>query len=368
MSWRYLARRATTREWLHWDLPLRTDGPSWSLSAAGALAGSIEPEIGGLVAADGKRVLDEWGTLIYAEHDGVIRWGGIVTQCSWDGQAWQVEADGFSAYPHSRIYRGEYVRSQVDPAVVIDHIWQWLQGFPDGNLGVRVVGDRTPVLLGELARVENGQQVEADPYELVWWEATNCGSEINDLAATAPLDWVERCSWANASKDEVSHEIVIGYPRLGRKRDDLAFEVGSNISDIAAIQANGDEYANVIIGLGAGEGRAVLMREHPQRDGRLLREHVYSDKSVTSQARLDALIAREAVSRAAGIRITGLTVMDHPNAPVGSWSLGDDLLVRGRVPWLGDIEEWVRVTAWSLTADGAQLTVAPSDTFRYGGI
>ena len=63
-----------------------------------------------------------------------------------------------------------------------------------------------------------------------------------------------------------------------------------------------------------------------------------------------------------------MDVMDHPNAPLGSWQLGDDVLVRADLPWLGEVEVWVRITGWSLTGEStATLTVQRSDLFRYGG-
>jgi hypothetical protein len=122
------------------------------------------------------------------------------------------------------------------------------------------------------------------------------------------------------------------------------------------------------MGLGAGEGRAMLRRETSVRDGRLLCDYVYSDKSITDTARLDALIAAELNARRAAIRITSLEIIDHPNAPLGAWQLGDDILVRAEVPWLGEIEVWVRIKGWTLTGEHtATLDVERSDFYRYGG-
>ncbi len=612
MAWSFIAQRAVTGEFLDWDVPLRLEGLEWQLSGPGSLKASLEPDVGALRASDGLLLLEEWGTLLHAEHGGIIRWSGILISSSFSGESWNIEAAGYSAYPHSRIYRGDYVQIQVDPAEVVGHIWNHIQSFPDSNLGVSVVGDSTPVRLGELAYAtdengtvldlaiphkqwfelfdlewqggpvhkvhvsddlwnwlynkgfqpgpvhpqygesrippatwteefpwweseilnlgwvggpvraqdvrpelfdylrthgwvglstdsqeqvyppttepdptlyphdvwpalfalgwvggpvrqvdvpewiwstllgfgwtdpypdgvsalyppadqqvvgglqswetdlvnlgwvggpvrrqdvseslwntlvkgnwrgrrddpveqvwypnkrtlpldENDVVVEAAPYELLWWESPNCGEEIADLIERTPMDFVERHRWDEAHEN-IIHEIELGYPRIGRRRDDLLFEQGVNVIEVVTVESNGDEFANSVIGLGAGEGRAVLRRETGLRDGRLSRDHLYADKAVTDPAQMDARIAAELAARKAAIRITSLSVIDHPSAVLGSWQLGDDVLVRAHLPWLGEIEMWVRITGWSLTGETtATLSVSRSDLFHYGG-
>jgi hypothetical protein len=369
--WTFIAQRATTREFLHWDLPLELDSLEWELNGPGALTATIAPDVGGLRDESGRLVLEEWGTIIYAESGGLIRWAGLVVSCSFQGESWSLECAGFSTYPHALTYRGEFVRIGVDPAEAFRHIWEHLQSFPDSNLGVRVTGDYTPIRLGKAAWTEtvDGKvtEHEAEPYSLVWWESTNCGSELDDLTKTAPFDWAEAHRWDD-DREDVIHEIQVGYPRLGRRREDLVFVQGDNVTNVVTVESNGDTFANAILGLGAGEGRAMLRRETAVRDGRLRRDHVYADKAVTDARRMDALIAAELNARKAALRVTSFTVIDHDNAPLGSWQLGDDVLLRFEVPWLGEVEMWARITAWALTGEyTATLTVSRSDFFRYGG-
>ena len=141
---RYLAQRALTREWLHTELPITVEqGPSYVLSGSGSFRGSLEPEIGGLDAPDGLPILDEWGTFLFEEQDGVIRWGGIVTASAFnqDRQAWEVEAVEFSAYPHGEPYEGAaFRRSSIDPAQAFRQVWALVQDRPDADLGVKVTG------------------------------------------------------------------------------------------------------------------------------------------------------------------------------------------------------------------------------------
>jgi hypothetical protein len=374
--WSFIAQRATTGEFIDWDVPIRLDSLEWELNGPGALTGTIAPDAGGLRGSDGRPLLEEWGTLLYAEADGEIRWGGIVVSCSFEGESWRLECAGFATYPHSVIYDGDYSQIGVDPADVIRHIWAHVQSFPDGNLDVAVVGDSTPVRLGrdawdETVANEDGstdvKHHEAEPYVLLWTDSTNCGAEIDDLAKSAPLDWAEKHRWS-PDGESVVHEIQLAYPRLGRRRDDLVFVQGDNVTNVLTVESNGDDFANTVLGLGAGEGRAMLRRSTSLRDGRLRRVATYSDKAITDSGRLDAHIAAELNARRAALRITSLDVIDHDNARLGAWQVGDDVLVRAEVPWLGEIEMWVRITAWALTGDHtATLTVSRSDLFRYGG-
>lgn len=375
-GWSFIAQRADTREFLHWELPLELETLEWGLSGPGSLTATISPDEGALRTDDGRLLLEEWGTLIHVESDGLIRWSGILISSSFEGEKWALEAAGYSTYPHAVAYEGEFVRIGVDPVDVLKEIWSHIQSFPDGDLGVSVVGDVSPVRLGkdsytdqrtnEDGTVEDVAH-EAEPYSLVWWDSPNCGEEIADLVKTTPLDYVERHYW-DVTHEDIVHEIAVSYPRIGRRREDLLFAQDANVTKVVHIDSNGDEFANGILGLGAGEGRAMLRRSTSIRDGRLRRTSVYADKAVTDPARLDALIAEELSARKAALRITSVEVTDHPNAPIGSWQIGDDVLVQATIPWLGEVEMWVRITGWALTSPTtATLTVSRSDLFHYGG-
>lgn len=355
MAWRYIAQRATTGEFLDYDVPIARDELSWALSGAGAMKGTLAPDVGALRAADGGLLLDEWGTLLYAEAAGQIRWGGVVVRSAFDGPKWTVEAVGMATYPKGLPYLGEYVSEGVDPFAVVRELWEHVQSQPDGNLGMVVDDTTSPVQVGS----------KAERYAVVWWEATDCGSEIDNLAKETPFDYAEDHYW---SGDTIAHRLRLGYPRLGRRRDDLTFEQGVNVTSVVAPARDGDEFANELVGLGAGEGRKVLLRRIPERDGRLRRAAVYSDKLVNTTDRMDALCRAELAVRRNVAEIPSVEVVDHPHAPIGSWALGDDVLIRARIPWLGDVSIWHRIVGWSLISDSrASLSLRRSDAFTYRG-
>lgn len=437
-AWRYIAQRALTGELLHLELPLRRDELRWDLSGPGALRATVTPDTGTLRAADGRLLLEEWGTLIYAEADGEIRWGGIVVSSAFSGDEWKVEAAGFSTYPNGIPFTGEYHGAEVDPADIVRTIWAHLQEPANGDLGVTVSG-ATPVRLGthsdeaaalaatkytdakrtydlEAAKLADlradlsaAKAAKADTttitaltatvkeqetttaeaksvmdaasaaskaaadtarddggaYDLVWWDSPDCGGEIDNLAKQTPFDYTERHYW---SGEEIRHEIQLGYPRLGRRRTDLAFVQGDNIGAPVTAERDGEGFANEVLGLGAGEGRSSVRSVTAVSDGRLRRTHVYAAKDVGSATRLSSIVRDQLQRHQQTLEIKSVEVVDHPNARIGSWVVGDDVLIEATIPWLGEISLWCRITAWTLTSETtATLSLARSDSFTYGG-
>lgn len=358
-TWRFLAQRAITLEWLHTDLPITRDsGPSWELSGVGQLSFAVEPErIGGLVADDGRDLFEEWGTLVYAEQDGLIRWGGIVVDSTFSGQSLKVEVASFATYPHG-IPLEDIEFSGIDrpAALMVWSIWALVQAPPDSDLGVTVNQSDaldSPVLLG----------TADDPYELFWWDAPDAGQEIDNLLDEGGMVYTEHHAW-NEDKTDVTHEIRLHYPRAGLRRRDLTFRAGENVIGLADAVREGDEFANSVLGIGAGEGKGSLRRSTAVRDGRLRRTHVHLAKDVASRSRMDSQIKKELTARRKPLTISSVTVRDHPHAPMASWSLGDDVLIEAELPHLGKVSIWHRVMAWSLNADDtATLSLERTDIF-----
>lgn len=469
-SWRFVAQRAVTGEFLHLDLPLRDVEIGWALSGAGTLSATLAPDDGGIRDESGRLLIEEWGTLLYAEADGVIRWGGIVTSSTFEGAEWKIEGAQFSTYLFGLPYTGSWGGVQVDPLDAVREIWRYAQSYHYGDLGVVVDSDRSPVRLGDPgvpaygevfvdgkwqkksgvpawkvdpsakttlakpmtsksssatlksldhfdtvtypATIKIGAEtvtakgrsgltltgltrgvgstsptthavgvtvsftgtqsrtvdaVAAEPYRLDWFEAKDCGEELNSLAQETPFDYAETHAW-NADKTGITHRFVLGYPRLGRRRDDLAFIEGDNVTEVVSITRDGGSYANSVYGIGAGEGAKSLRRNTAYVDGRLRRPVIYTDKGATRTASLDAAIAAELTRRRGLVALASIDVVDHPNARVGSWDLGDDVLVQASVPWLGTVSVWHRITGWSWLSDTrARLTLVRSDSLDYGG-
>ena len=108
-----------------------------------------------------------------------------------------------------------------------------------------------------------------------------------------------------------------------------------------------DEYANHVIALGAGEERHMLREEAQVDDGRLKRHMVapakdlYSPRSLQSLARSTLAVAQNT------IQYDSIEVSEHPNAAIGSWNLGDEILLETFSGYY-ELNEWVKVVGWSI--------------------
>lgn len=360
MARRWIAQRPGTREFLHWDLPI--DGePLDELSGAGSLSFEVAPEQAGLVGADGLPLFGMWGTYLYLEEAGQIRWGGVVIDCGWDGPVWSVECAGFSTYPSGQVFKGTFGdRVGVDPADIVRDIWGHLQGFPDGDMGVRVIGS-TSARIGTEPRdvaftTGAGEDVAftAGPYRLDWWDNPDCGREIERLSKEAPFEWVEEHAW-NADRSDVVHTIRIA-DRIGRRADDLRFAQGENL-DVVPFDQDGDGYASDVTAIGRGEGQGALRSSAAVRvPGRLRRAKLIdSTKDVGSQSRLDALTRSALGARQRELTVNQVVVREHPNAPFGSFGPGDAIRVDADAPWLGEASSWQRVVGRQRLSDTRML-------------
>lgn len=358
-GWRFLAQRldgnGTSSEFLDTELPLQDVAITDTLSGPSHINAKIAPEVARLLGPDGRPILDKWGTAIYAEHEREIRGGAILTEMSRQGPTLSLDCDGFAAYPDGQPWTTDtgFMGIRVDPLDVVRVIWDHLQEQPGGNLGMTI--DRstsTPIRIGSEYRVATldpqddpnvgPSTFESGPVLLRWYETHDLGEEIVKLADETPFDYVERHQWVG---DEVHHYLDFGYPRLGRKREDLRFVLGVNVGESPDVET--DEYASEILALGHGEGRTMQHAVVSRPTGKLRRAMTVVDKSARSQRRVNALAKRELAWRSGLDDVTSFVAIDHPNAPIGSFSVGDEVLLEGRTGW-GELEIWVRIISTTI--------------------
>lgn len=412
--WRYYAQRPTTGEWLHRDLPLSGVTVSPALSGPYQISATIEPEYADLLAEDGELLLAEWGTLIFAEASGQLRGGGIVTNTKIVGSSLELTIDGFTRYATGQplvetlTWGGKTegaTGNGVDPLDVVRALWDHLQERPTGDLGVTYTSTTTPYRLGEWynARALNadgslGDDPKAvnstpipidkvwDPkrdrppipaqgkstywkYQLPWWDNIEIGRQIDEYARQTPFDYRESYRWADDTREAVVMELQIGYPRLGRRQSNLTFIEGENIVELVPVTRSGHDYYNVVYGYGAGEGSKKLRQAMSRHDGiRLRRVRIEDRPEITNKASLKAIASDEVRKSVHLTDITSFTVRDHPNARIGSFDVGDDVLVHTRRGWQ-PTSLWVRITGFTDSPTTGDVTVrcSRSDRFAYGG-
>lgn len=398
MGWRYIAQRSTTGDFLDWDVPFVADAPPRrELNGPGELRGSISPEYLRLLAKpDGLPVMAEWATTLYAEFEGRIRWGGLVTNLGFKGQAMQVTCRGYTAYPNEMPYLGSTIRSGApipkkwayegkdknndgyidgsspkkkmparpkdtistrwDAFDVVRHIWAHLQDYQRGNLGVTLDKHDSGYLLG----AASGE----DPWELQWWDSPDCGDTITEVMNLAKADFVERHYW-DGTKEKALHHIDFGNRRLGRTRSDLRFAQGENIIEIATPSYQGDFFANNVYVIGKGSGSKAPRVRVVVDDKRLRRAKIITKKSTANTTTLARYGKAERAKHDQQLTIPSIAIRHHPNAPLGSWALGDRILLQVEIPWIGEVAIWHRVTAEEIdpAAGTAVLTLTRSDFY-----
>ena len=374
-GWRYFATRLNgdgTETLIHADLPMEEVTIDDVLSGHNAISGKFEPVFKTLLAADGQPLLREYSTAIYAENDGDIRGGGILTHSGFEGPSWAVEATGFTGYAIDLPYVDSgYKGIKVDPIDVARVIWTHIQSKPGGDIGLEFAPTTTKgkVSIGtELRQVEFDTQsgpisFESGPYKLNWYTNHNLASDFDNLAAETPFDYHERHFWDG---DTIRHRVDIGYPKIGRRRDELRFVYGVNVFDAPSMDRDGALYASGSMVLGAGEGAGMIMslRERPRTpDGRLRRIAVVVDDTIKSKTSANKRADAENQWRARLEDIESFVVRDHPNAPLGAVQVGDEIRIEGQGDWI-DLDMWVRVLGISVqpaTGNVAEYTVARTD-------
>lgn len=453
---RFMFQGIRNGQWYNWDVPLRDAELTFTMSGASMIKGKIGPE-----DLDAVGNIDAWATWIHAEEGGQIRSSGILQPLSVSDGDLVIEAMGFTGYPQGIAYGEESQGILLDPAYVIRFLWDYLQKFKDGNLGVTYDDTATPKRLGEDEKVEplyddtgaviykNAEIYDAEiapdimivkkegfpvkawaelvswgnviyqnpegellmliyppdyawatcklpaqieratysdgtvqdtwqvpdfkftpmkPYVLQWWNDTDVGSEIANLAKNTPLDMAESWEW-NADKLGVKQHLKLGYPRLGTRRNDLRFAEDENLLAAVLLRETPDLYASEVMFRGAGEGRDGIRAISGKPDPKRVRRYkTVNDKTVTDKLRAQAFADDEFRRRTALLTITEITIdATHDNAPMGSFSLGDDILIQCWVPYIGDVQLWHRIVSftWRPDADSVVIQLRRSEQFVY---
>lgn len=371
MAWRYLAQRLTgdgRGTFIDMALPLRGVSIEHALSGPDRLTATIDPKVARLVADDGRPVLEEWSTAIFAEQDGNIEFGGILAHSEFDGPSWSLDVTGFTGYAQGMPYTGAKFFVETDPLDIVRHIWDHLQGQVDGDIGLQVDATKSPVRIGqELKQVEFDTQAgpvsfEAGPYKLAWYQTDDLGRAVDDLASETPFEYLEEHRWNG--EGGIDHLMRIGYPRIGTRREELRFVVGENVSNVPTVERNGEDYANEILALGSGEGRDMLRGSDSNRDGRLRRVAIVTDKAAQSKRAVQNLARRALAEHQPQYGVAEVQVLDHPHAPIGSFRPGDEIRVQGSTGWVA-FDDWYRVLSTTVSPDDASAiscTIARSET------
>jgi hypothetical protein len=353
-DWNFLAGRLDGDgfiEIIETELPINVTSISRTLSAPSGMDGTITNAVRRL-KNNGRPVFEPWNTVLIAEAAGLIRGMSLYLKPSFNGPAWELDQIGLSGYPQGMPYDGEASFLATDPLDIFRHIWDHLQGWPAGNIGVTI--DRSvhsPVRVG--TPPQEGDN-DSGPRKLNWWETTNLGGVIDDLAKETPFDWVERVYWDG---DQPHCHIDLGYPIIGTRKDQYRLVLGENLATVPGVTEA--DYYNGVLAVGAGEGRDRVRGWAGVADGRIRRVRSVDDKNLADAAQATARARAELNTTRGHVLVDTVTVFDHPNAPLEAIELGDELPLYAETDHI-DVDAYVRVVGKDeapQTSDQAVLTV-----------
>lgn len=370
-GWRYLAQRidgsGVPGVFVHNELPLINVKITDVLSGPVQMSADISPAFKDLVGSDGRPLLHEWATIIYAECDGVIRAGCILVNTAINGSGSgsggaqgstvTLDCSGFAGYPKGMAYPGNDQFVQVDALDIVRWIWDKIQADNGSNLLLQVdQGTETGSLMGLPVSGDGTSTNTNGPYTLTWWGNTDLGSDIDKLAQAAPFEYHERHVWA-ADYSTVDHFLDFGSPSIGRRRTDLRFVYGENVQTIPQPSDDGTDFSNHVLFLGAGTGSAMVRAESRIADGRLRRMAVVTDSAITDQATAANSARLEMAQRQQLLQLTQVYIRNHPNAPVGSFGVGDEIRVQAETDW-ATFDIWCRVIQLQTDPDLPDMMLA----------
>jgi hypothetical protein len=360
---RVLTQNALTGAWLSTALPVTDLEYGDELNGPGTFTGKLSPRL----LASNPALADPGNTLIYVESAGQLQWGGLVWDVRSSGSEYTIEAASWSSYLQKRFdldgeYGGRGPYSYADRCQVLRDIWTYAQSIADGDLGVLVDSTTSTSKIG----------TPADVYHSYWYEMKSLGDQVDDLVSDdATPDYTCTTAW-NSSKTAVVKRIRLGWPRLGARRTDITFSSGVNIIEEPEEALSGDDYAQVVIGGGSGDGSAKLRQISAVRNGRLRLEAAVDYPEINGNDVLKDRVEFERAWRQTLGSVEQVTIRNTTAAPFGSWQVGDDVYVRIHNAWT-DYTGWCRITGWTIkpTAQGgpqAVITLKPASMYQYGGV
>ncbi|QKW31413.1 hypothetical protein HUT11_35190 (plasmid) [Streptomyces seoulensis] len=333
------------------------------LNGPGSLSGKLSPRL----LSENPALADPGNTFIYVESAGQLRWGGIVWDVRSTGQDYTLEAAGWSSYLQHRFdldgnFGGRGPYSYADRCQIIRDMWTYAQSILDGDLGVTVDSTTSKSTVG----------TPQEPYTSDSWDTNALGDKMDDLVSgDATPDYTCTTSW-NADQTGVVKRVRLGWPRLGARRTDISFSSGVNIIEDPEVALAGDDYAQVVIAAGAGDGSAKLRQISAVRNGRLRLEAAVDAPELNGNDTLKARANAERTWRQVLGSIDQITIRNTSAAPFGSWQVGDDVYTRVHNAWT-DYTGWCRITGWTMkpaAAGGPQAVIdlKPSAMYQYGGV
>lgn len=318
-----------------------------------------------------------WGQIIHAEKEIAgerkIWASGIVQPSPIDKKTGVIHlvAQGFSAYTKGMPWLENWNPLANDAFEPIHKIWDHLQSYPDGNLGVEVY----PALSG----IEQlpGYGFDGQITNINFFanfirseDKIDCADFIDKMARDIPFDYVEQSEW-NEDRTAINKKIYLGYPKAGVQQDNLMFVLNENVIEATPHIETEIDWASTAIVDGwfpGVEHSSTFTNADPLRFRRVIMQ---DDARINSDERAQVWSRRKLSRRQTPAYWESIIVNpDHPNAPFGTYDVGDRIWVRGKMPWVGDVNQLHKIIAIAYDSgqQRVELTLKAEGAFEYDPI
>lgn len=243
------------------------------------------------------------------------------------------------------VWRGDrwVSQSQADEAVARYLSYQGtVQRGKEELQRLQYLAEPAKELMDEYEQYEGREE-----YSLYYWQNHNMGEVIDDLTELGPFEYREQTFLIEGDdgKPRLDHTINVGTPCVGVRRENLRLELGVNVQDHPPVE-HGDLYTGVAL-FGAGQGSEVLSEQrswdpkHAVRNIRVETDKDAHTKALTRNAANDLL---QQIQADAGMRFANLVIHHTKAAPEGSFDVGDELYLAGKLSDGTKVDRWIRVT------------------------
>lgn len=338
---RFIVEEAVTGNLLTLDLNVTKPKITRVLSGPA----SIEFDVSYLDMSASNIPFSPWGYIIHVEKEvygeRIIWASGIVQPSQVDEQTGNLhlQAKGFSTYPKGLPWLVNWNPLAVDPFEVVQYVWSSLQQYSNGDLGVNVYPASSGLeMLPGYAFDGNIANFNFFAYYVRASDLTDCGDVITSLAQDIPFDFIEQSAW-NDDYSAIEKQIFLGYPMAGVQQDGLAFILNENVIEAKPYVETTIDWASDVIINGWYPGTvysSTFTNSPANRFRRVISENQAQINSVEIAAAwaLRKLTKRQTPPYWSDISV----IMGHPNAPFGTYDVGDRIWVNGYMPWVGNID------------------------------
>lgn len=318
-----------------------------------------------------------YGQIIHAEklinNERKIFASGIVQPSQIDKKTgvMHLEAQGFAGYPKGIPWLENWNPLVVDAFEIVHKIWTHLQSYGNAQLGVTV----SPALSG--IEMLPGYAFDGELFNLDFFaqfiraaDKQDCGDHIDKLARDIPFDYLEKSTW-NVDFTQIHKQILLGYPKLGADQTNLAFILNENVIEASPHIETQIEWVSDVVIDGWFPGQEYSSTLSNAASNRFRRVIMQDDARINSDERAAAWALRKLTRRQIPAYWDSIIVdMGHPNAPFGTYDVGDRIMVKGIMPWVGVVEQQHKIIAIAVDDDGGtcELTLKAEGAFNYDPI